>query len=189
MTSALSTQTGSTFEHAPQRWLAYVCLAGATLLAACASPKPGPSPASMPETPLVASAPTVAAPAPVAVLVPHPDIVSEAGNERDYRRDGARHLYQHNKSRIFKGQLPPLVYAVGVLQIDIDRMGQVRKLYWARPPTHAPEVVKEIERTVYAAAPFPAPVRLGGVTYTDIWLWDRSGNFQLDTLTEGQRRK
>jgi hypothetical protein len=30
-------------------------------------------------------------------------------------------------------------------------------------------------------------MRLGGVTYRDIWLWDRSGNFQLDTLTEGQR--
>jgi periplasmic protein TonB len=24
------------------------------------------------------------------------------------------------------------------------------------------------------------------VTYTDIWLWDKSGKFQLDTLTEGQ---
>jgi len=24
------------------------------------------------------------------------------------------------------------------------------------------------------------------VTYTDTWLWDKSGNFQLDTLTEGQ---
>jgi periplasmic protein TonB len=30
-------------------------------------------------------------------------------------------------------------------------------------------------------------VQLGSVTYTDTWLWDRSGNFQLDTLTEGQR--
>jgi protein TonB len=24
------------------------------------------------------------------------------------------------------------------------------------------------------------------VTYTDTWLWDKSGRFQLDTLTEGQ---
>ena len=81
------------------------------------------------------------------------------------------------------------MYAVGVLQLDIDSMGQIRKLHWARSPNHAPEVIREIERTVYAAAPFPAPVRLGGVTYTDVWLWDKSGNFQLDTLTEGQRRK
>jgi hypothetical protein len=26
----------------------------------------------------------------------------------------------------------------------------------------------------------------GKVTYTDTWLWDKSGRFQLDTLTEGQ---
>ena len=56
-----------------------------------------------------------------------------------------------------------------------------------RAPAHVPDVMREIERTVRAAAPFPAPMRLGGVTYRDIWLWDRSGNFQLDTLTEGQR--
>ena len=42
------------------------------------------------------------------------------------------------------------------------------------------------ERTVRAAAPFPAPTRMGKVTYTDTWLWDKSGHFQLDTLTEGQ---
>ena len=42
-------------------------------------------------------------------------------------------------------------------------------------------------RTVRAAAPFPAPARMGRVTYTDTWLWDRSGRFQLDTLTEGQK--
>ena len=31
-----------------------------------------------------------------------------------------------------------------------------------------------------------APTRKGKVTYTDTWLWDKSGHFQLDTLTEGQ---
>jgi hypothetical protein len=37
------------------------------------------------------------------------------------------------------------------------------------------------------ASPFPAPARMGSVRYTDIWLVDKSGRFQLDTLTEGQR--
>jgi protein TonB len=27
---------------------------------------------------------------------------------------------------------------------------------------------------------------LSQVTYTDVWLWHKSGKFQLDTLTEGQ---
>jgi len=37
------------------------------------------------------------------------------------------------------------------------------------------------------ASPFPAPEKMGAVRYTEIWLVDKSGRFQLDTLTEGQR--
>ena len=37
------------------------------------------------------------------------------------------------------------------------------------------------------ASPFPPPARMGEVKYTEIWLVDKSGRFQLDTLTEGQR--
>ena len=85
--------------------------------------------------------------------------------------------------------MPPLLYAVGVLQVDIDRKGHVTDIRWMRAPSHAPEVMADIERSVRAAAPYPAPVRMGRVTYTDVWLWDKSGHFQLDTLTEGQRNK
>ena len=79
-----------------------------------------------------------------------------------------------------------MLYAIGVLQVEVDGRGQVRHLNWMRAPRHAPEVIAEIERTVRAAAPFPAPARMGKVVYTDTWLWHKSGQFQLDTLTEGQ---
>jgi hypothetical protein len=82
--------------------------------------------------------------------------------------------------------MPAMLYAIGVLQVDVDGSGQVTRLSWMRAPTHAPEVVAEIERTVRRAAPFPPPARWGEVTYTDTWLWHKSGRFQLDTLTEGQ---
>ena len=111
---------------------------------------------------------------------------SSATTPREYRRDGAAHLYAKNRNRIFPGKLPPMLHAIGVLQVDINRTGAVTGLRWMRAPTHAPEVVAEIERAVRSAAPFPAPVKLGRVTYTDTWLWDKSGRFQLDTLTEGQ---
>ena len=113
--------------------------------------------------------------------------VSQASNARAYRQDAAKHLYAHNSQRIYKGQLPPLLYAVGTLEVNLGRKGEVRSFNWLRKPSHAPEVVREIERTVRAAAPFPVASRLGYVTYTDTWLWDKSGQFQLDTLTEGQR--
>jgi hypothetical protein len=112
--------------------------------------------------------------------------VSAATNPRAYRQDAASHLYGLNGERIWKGRLPPMLYAVGVLQVDVDGSGKVRDLHWMRAPKHAPEVIAEIERTVRAAQPFPVPARMGRVVYTDTWLWHQSGKFQLDTLTEGQ---
>ena len=116
-------------------------------------------------------------------MAAHP---SRAASARDYRQDAANHLYGQNGNRIFRGKLPPLLYAISVLQVEVDGRGLVTAVNWMRAPSHAPEVVAEIERTVRRAAPFPVPVRMGRVTYTDTWLWHKSGNFQLDTLTEGQ---
>ena len=112
--------------------------------------------------------------------------VSEAKTPRDYRKDAAAHLYAQNKARLYPGKMPPLLHAVGVLQVEIDSRGHVTGVSWMRAPRHAPDVMAEIERSVRQAAPFPAPVRMGKVTYTDTWLWHSSGRFQLDTLTEGQ---
>lgn len=109
-----------------------------------------------------------------------------AATARDYRRDAANHVYHCHRDRIFSGRLPPLLYAIGVLEVELDALGQPQGFHWLRAPGHAPEVVAEIEGLVRAAAPFPMPMRLGRVSYTDTWLWDRSGRFQLDTLTEGQ---
>jgi hypothetical protein len=156
-------------------------LAAAALMAACGSPPPAPAPA---------------APAPVARAVIEPKQPAQAevygpaslaASAKAYRKDAASHLYALNSSRIYKGRMPPLLYAVGVLQVDVDQRGQVQNVSWMRAPRHAPEVMAEIEKMVRAAAPYPAPTKLGGhVTYTDTWLWHKSGRFQLDTLTEGQ---
>lgn len=113
---------------------------------------------------------------------------SNAGTAREYRRDAARHIYEANGSRVYKGQLPPLLYAVGTLQVNLDARGKVLSMRWLRAPSHAPEVIADIERTVLKASPFPPATRLGAVTWTDTWLWDESGRFQLDTLTEGQQQ-
>jgi periplasmic protein TonB len=170
-------------KHIPGLRYTAATLAGivAAVLAACTSRPPSP-------------------PAPVDVVTPVPaqpqgspaqaarGAVRSSGatNARAYRTDAASHLYGLNQERIYKGRLPPMLYAIGVLQVEVDGRGDVRKLNWMRAPRHAPEVVAEIERTVRAAAPFPAPARMGKVVYTDTWLWHKSGRFQLDTLTEGQ---
>jgi protein TonB len=151
----------------------------AALLASCGSvPLPPDTPAG------VASAPPAAAPAQAAAAPVSRN--SSATSQNAYRTDAASHIYGLNQERIWKGRMPPLLYAIGVLDVEVDGRGNVRTMSWRRAPKHAPEVIAAIEKTVRDAAPFPAPVRLGRVTYTDVWLWHESGRFQLHTLTEGQ---
>jgi len=169
---------------------ALLATAGAAVagLAACTSTPlpPDPAPPVVLAPPVQTTPPaTTEAPAAIETVAAAPR-VSSATNPRAYRQDAASHIYGANNTRIFKGRLPPMLYAVGVLQVDLDREGRVQKLNWLRAPKHAPEVIAEIERTVRAAAPFPAPARMGKVTWTDTWLWHKDGRFQLDTLTEGQ---
>ena len=182
-----------------ERWrLALAAATGAAtaILPGCGSPPappPAESPVAIPATPVAVAA--AAAPNPSNV----PDAVVQSGateitgtrvsgaaTPRAYRADAASHVYGLNKDRIYKGRLPPLLYAIGTLQVDLDGQGRVRSLHWMRRPSHAPEVVAEIERTVRAAAPYPSPARMGKGVWTDTWLWHKSGRFQLDTLTEGQ---
>lgn len=103
-----------------------------------------------------------------------------------YRREAASHIYRTYPDRIYRGKLPPMLYAIGVLEVELSQGGRVGSTRWLRGPSHAPEVMAEIERLVRAAAPFPSPPGFGRVQYVDTWLWDRSGRFQLDALTEGQ---
>jgi len=154
---------------------ALVSLASVALMQACSTP---PSPSNT-----QAGRSTTATPPPASAASYS---TSLARNAKAYRRDAASHLYAHQPEKIYKGRLPPMLYAVGVLDVDIDKRGQVQALHWQRAPKHAPEVMAEIEKLVRAAAPYPAPQHMAKVTYTDVWLWHKSGRFQLDTLTEGQ---
>lgn len=170
-----------------KNWLlAGLMAAVAALVAACRSTPPEPAaPLQDSRSPSSGTTPSPAVTGPVPASAGSAR-ASAASTPRAYRQDAATHLYGLNTQRVFKGKLPPLLYAIGVLEVDIDRAGRVTRLSWMRAPRHAPEVVAEIERTVRSAAPFPVPARMGKVTYTDTWLWDKSGKFQLDTLTEGQ---
>ena len=149
--------------------------------------QPAPSEPVAPPEPELAPAPAViVAPEPEVVEAP-PTLVSDASNPRDYRKDAGKHIYQKYPSRVFPGKLPPMLQAVGVLELDIGKSGEVLALRWTRPPRQVLKVMAEIESMVYAAAPFPAPVRMGQISYTEVWLWHKSGRFQLDSLTEGQK--
>lgn len=103
-----------------------------------------------------------------------------------YRSAAAQHIYATYAASIYKGTLPPLVHAVVVIDTEIDGRGNVRDIRVVRGPSHAPEVTQDVERMIRQASPFPAP-SAERTRFTEVWLVDDSGRFQLHTLTEGQR--
>lgn len=123
-------------------------------------------------------------PAPMAMAASK---LSTADNDKSYRLDGAHHLYASYPTHIHKGKLPPLMYAIAITETEIDENGQVVSAVMVREPAAAKEVSPWVLEMIRQASPFPKPSRMGRVKYTDIWLVDKSGKFQLDTLTEGQR--
>ena len=158
-------------------------IAATALLCACAAPRDPSAPPVARVAPLASPA---ARSAESGAPAPGPQKVSTATTPKAYRIDGARHLYAAYPDRIFKGKLPPLMHAVVVTETELDAAGNVRNIQMVRVPSHAPEVVVKVREMIRAASPLPAPQRMGGTRYTDIWLVDKSGRFQLDTLTEGQ---
>jgi len=139
-------------------------------------------------TALLAAAPAALAqfqapPAPATGAAPAP---SAASSTDEYKKAAARHLYATYGAHVYKGKLPPLLYGVAVVETQLDAAGKVLGVSMLRPPS-GPGVAPWIQEMVRRASPFPAPTRLGPTRFTEIWLVDRGGTFQLDTLTEGQR--
>lgn len=104
----------------------------------------------------------------------------------DYRKQAAEHVYRLNKDRIYQGVLPPLLQAIGVMEITVDNRGQITNIHWLRKPNHVPAVAKQMETLARGASPYPAPAAQFETVFTETWLWHESGKFQLRSLTEGQ---
>ncbi|RQP26076.1 energy transducer TonB family protein [Piscinibacter terrae] len=113
--------------------------------------------------------------------------ISSAETAAAYKKDAARHVYKAYADKVYKGKLPPLIHAVVVLEVSVDNQGNVQDINTIRVPTHAPDVTAAVKDMIQRASPMPAPSRMGGVKFTEVWLVDKSGRFQLDTLSEGQR--
>ncbi len=123
-----------------------------------------------------------------APLTSAPPQASPADNEKAYRVDAARHIYAAYPMRIMRGKMPPLLYGVMMVEVEIDPQGQVLDVQVVRKPA-APEVGPWVVAMIRRAGPFPPPARVNAtsVKFMEIWLVDKSGLFQLDALTEGQR--
>jgi periplasmic protein TonB len=113
--------------------------------------------------------------------------VSGAADERSYRRDAARMVYEAFPTHVFRGQLPALMHAIAITETDIDDDGRIRAVRLVREPAAAKEVGPWVVAMIRRLDRLPVPGQLRGHTWTEVWLVDRSGRFQTDSLSEGQR--
>ena len=123
--------------------------------------------------------------------VPQPQKVaalqpSDAPTAKAYRIDAARHIYGAYPAHILKGKVPPLVYAILVTETEIDARGKVLGVRVLRQPAAAREVTPWVVSMIHRASPLPPPARIGRVKFVEVWLVDKSGQFQVHSLTEGQ---
>jgi len=165
------------------RWLAPLALLA---LAACTTALKPDAPV---EPPRAAATESAAEDAKARTESEFKTITAQTPAIKAWRKIGAADIYKKYPKRIYKGKIPPLVYAVVVVETHIDATGKVLDVSFSRVPSHAPEVPPKIAALVREASPLPSPGKLGAHTYVDTWLWDKGGNFQLDTLTMGQRSR
>ena len=131
----------------------------------------------------LASAQFAATPQPHKAAVLQP---SEASNAPAYRLDAARHIYAAYPAQILEGKVPALVYAIVVTETEIDARGRVLGVRIVRQPSSAREVTPWVVGMIRRASPMPPPARIGRVKFVEVWLVDKSGRFQVHSLTEGQ---
>ena len=98
-----------------------------------------------------------------------------------YRAQAARHVYATYQQRIFKGKLPPLLYAIAIIETVVDRNGNVISAVVTREPASAKEIGPWAVSMIRAASPFPRPTSGTTTRFSEIWLVDESGAFQLDS--------
>jgi protein TonB len=114
---------------------------------------------------------------PVAPTAPRP-----AGLD-DYKTQVAHHVADHNPERAYTGILPPMLPAIVVLEITVDRDGQLADVAVQR--SRDPDASEIALASVRRSAPLPPPPT-GRLTFSETFLFADSERYQLRSLAGPQ---
>jgi periplasmic protein TonB len=170
---------------------AAAAVAGAVLVAACGAPPPAPA---VPETaPIVAPTPEVIPPAPIVVpppsTAPGPRLAARDPALEQWKRRAAERIHGANSKQLFEGRPHHLLQGVIVVDVTVDKSGQVTRSKIVRSPGIA-RLDNVVRASLKAASPLPAPpaalAARGSVTYSETWLFTDDGRWRLRTLAMPQ---
>jgi protein TonB len=122
--------------------------------------------------------------------VPTPAALAPAGLD-DYKAQVARHVADRNPERAYTGTLPPLLPAIVVLEITVDRDGQLAGVAVQR--SRNPDASAIALASVQRSAPLPPPQQLaqasGRLTFSETFLFADGERYQLRSLAGPQARE
>ena len=105
-----------------------------------------------------------------------------------YKTQVAQHVVQHNPEHIFSGTLPPLLPAIVVLEITVDREGQLENVAVQR--SRNPDAARVALDAMRRSTPLPRPQQLaqstGKLTFSETFLFADRERYQLRSLAGPQ---
>lgn len=106
----------------------------------------------------------------------------------DYKTQVAQHVVQHNPGHTYEGQLPPMLPAIVVLEITVDKNGQLTKVEVQR--SRDPGASQVALAAVRRSTPLPRPQQLalatGKLTFSETFLFADRERYQLRSLAGPQ---
>jgi len=136
--------------------------------------------------PVTRVTPPAASPAsrPDIAAIPAPDASLDA-----YKTAVAQHVVAHNHAHTFTGRLPPMLPAIVVLNITVDRAGHVTRVTVQR--SRDPDASTVALASMARSGVLPAPHRLlagntPSLTFSETFLFDRDYRFQLRSIAGPQ---
>ena len=151
----------------------------AAALAGCGNPPPPPP----------APKPSVAAKAKPAPTPPAPAQLLHYDHIDQYKRDVADHLVLKNPAHVFSGALPPMLPAIVVMSITVNRDGVVTHTRVVR--SRDPDASKVATEAIHQASPLPKPFNLVAahdkeITWSETFLFNAQYRFQVRSIAPVQ---
>ncbi|MCA1248799.1 TonB C-terminal domain-containing protein [Massilia sp. MS-15] len=121
---------------------------------------------------------------PMAAPPPPPSLTLDA-----YKAHVARHIVERNADRTFSGRLPPMLPAIVVVNITVDRDGRLADVQVQR--ARDPDAARVALASMLRSSPLPRPHGLlaansRAMTFSETFLFDRDYRFQLRILAAPQ---
>lgn len=106
-----------------------------------------------------------------------------------YKDQVAEHIMRYNRAHTFSGQLPPMLPAIVVLRITVDKNGRMTDVWVQR--SRDDEASSVALASMYRSGPLPRPANLiasteNSLSFSETFLFNRDYRFQLRSLASPQ---